>query len=176
MCQYSSHDGHPTDWHLVHLGSFARGGCGLVMTEATAVAAIGRISPVDAGIWNDDQARDYERITGVHSGAGSRPGIQLAHAGRKASTSPPWTGRGSVQPADGGWETMAPSPIAFGRYAPPKEMTIADIRQLIDDCATAAGRALAAGFDVIEIHAAHGYLLHEFLSPVIEPASRCLGR
>jgi 2,4-dienoyl-CoA reductase-like NADH-dependent reductase (Old Yellow Enzyme family) len=166
MCQYSSVDGHPTDWHLVHLGGFARGGSGLVFTEATAVTAEGRISPVDAGIWTDAQASDYERITAFIRGQGAVPGIQLAHAGRKASTNPPWIGGGSVAIDDGGWQTVAPSPIAFGRYAQPKELAPEEIRKLIDDWAGAARRALDAGFEVAEIHAAHGYLLHEFLSPL----------
>ncbi len=166
MCQYSSVDGHPTDWHLVHLGAFARGGAGLVMTEATAVTPEGRISPVDAGIWNDEQARDYLRITEFLRDQGAVPAIQLAHAGRKASTAPPWTGGGSVSPADGGWETVAPSPVAFGGYAQPKELTEDEIGALVGEWAAAAQRSLDAGFEVAEIHGAHGYLLHEFLSPL----------
>jgi 2,4-dienoyl-CoA reductase-like NADH-dependent reductase (Old Yellow Enzyme family) len=166
MCQYSSVDGHPTDWHLVHLGGFARGGCGLVFTEATAVTPEGRISPVDAGIWTDAQAADYERITAFIRGQGAVPGIQLAHAGRKASTLPPFAGSGSVPIADGGWETVAPSPLAFGRYAQPRELTAAEITELIAEWAAAARRALDAGFEVAEIHGAHGYLLHQFLSPL----------
>jgi 2,4-dienoyl-CoA reductase-like NADH-dependent reductase (Old Yellow Enzyme family) len=166
MCQYSSIDGRPSDWHLVHLGSFARGGSGLVFTEATAVTPEGRISPVDAGIWNDAQTADYERITAFIRGQGAVPGIQLAHAGRKASTVPPFEGNGSVPIADGGWETVAPSPVAFGSYARPRELTLDDIAALVDDWAAATRRALAAGFDVVEIHGAHGYLLHEFLSPL----------
>lgn len=166
MCQYSSLDGHPTDWHLVHLGAFARGGAALVMTEATAVAPEGRISAADAGIWTDEQAADYERITAFIRSQGSVPGIQLAHAGRKGSTAIPWTGSGSVPLADGGWPTVAPSPVAFGSYAVPKEITVAEIATLVTAWADAARRARAAGFEVVEIHAAHGYLLHEFLSPL----------
>jgi 2,4-dienoyl-CoA reductase-like NADH-dependent reductase (Old Yellow Enzyme family) len=166
MCQYSSVDGHPTDWHLVHLGGIARGGAALVLTEATAVTAEGRISPTDAGIWTDAQAQDYERITAFIRGQGAVPGIQLAHAGRKASTAAPWVGGGSVARADGGWETVAPSPVAFGRYAVPKELTGAEISTLVEDWAAAARRSVDAGFEVAEIHAAHGYLLHEFLSPL----------
>jgi 2,4-dienoyl-CoA reductase-like NADH-dependent reductase (Old Yellow Enzyme family) len=166
MCQYSSVDGNPTDWHLVHLGGLARGGAGLVFTEATAVTAAGRISPVDAGIWTDEQASNYERIVAFIRGQGAIPGIQLAHAGRKASTAPPWAGGGSVPFADGGWQTVAPSPIAFGDYAAPKELTTAEITTLVGEWAAAAVRAIAAGFEVAEIHAAHGYLLHQFLSPL----------
>ncbi len=166
MCQYSSVDGHPTDWHLVHLGAFARGGAGLVFTEATAVTADGRISPDDAGIWTDAQARDYERITSFVRDQGAVPGIQLAHAGRKASTYAPWRGRGTVPPAEGGWTAVGPSPIAFAGYATPRELSSAEIGELVQSWAAAAVRAVAAGFEVIELHGAHGYLLHEFLSPL----------
>jgi 2,4-dienoyl-CoA reductase-like NADH-dependent reductase (Old Yellow Enzyme family) len=166
MCQYSSVDGHPTDWHLVHLGGLARGGAGLVFTEATAITAEGRISPQDAGIWTDAQARDYERIVAFIRGQGAVPGIQLAHAGRKASTAPPWTGQGLIAAADGGWQPVGPSPVAYDGLAVPKEPTVAEIGALVRSWADAATRALAAGFEVVEIHAAHGYLLHEFLSPL----------
>jgi 2,4-dienoyl-CoA reductase-like NADH-dependent reductase (Old Yellow Enzyme family) len=166
MCQYSSIDGHPTDWHLVHLGGLARGGAGLVIAEATAVTPDGRISPSDAGIWNDGQAVDYQRINAFVRSQGAVPGIQLAHAGRKASTQVPWKGSGSVGYDDGGWPTVAPSPIAFGRYALPKELTVAEIAEIVTAWRAAAERALAAGYEVVEIHAAHGYLLHEFLSPL----------
>ncbi len=166
MCQYSSVDGHPTDWHLVHLGGIARGGAALVLSEATAVTATGRISPDDAGIWTDAQAEDYRRITAFIRSQGAVPGIQLAHAGRKASTYAPWKGRGSVPLAEGGWPTVGPSPIAFGRYAVPRELTVAEIGEIVTAFADAARRALTSGFEVAEIHAAHGYLLHEFLSPL----------
>ncbi|WP_203902734.1 NADH:flavin oxidoreductase/NADH oxidase [Virgisporangium aliadipatigenens] len=166
MCQYSSVDGHPTDWHLVHLGGIARGGAGAVIAEATAVHPDGRISPDDAGIWSDAQAADYARITAFVRGQGAVPGIQLAHAGRKASTFAPWKGRGSVPASEGGWTTVGPSPLAFGNYVPPVELSIDDIRALVDDWAAAARRAVAAGYELIEIHSAHGYLLHEFLSPL----------
>ncbi len=166
MCQYSSVDGFPADWHLVHLGSLARGGAGLVLAEATAVVPEGRISPADAGIWNDEQASAYERITAFVREQGAVPGIQLAHAGRKASTQRPWEGHGYVEPADGGWQTVAPSPVAFGDWPTPKELATEDIRGLVRAFADAAQRALAAGFEVVELHAAHGYLLHEFLSPL----------
>ena len=166
MCQYSSHEGRPTDWHLVHLGAFAQGGAGLVMTEATAVVAEGRISPVDAGIWTDQQATDYERITAFVRGQGAVPGIQLAHAGRKASTRAPWHGRGYVEPGDGGWQTVGPSPVGYADWPAPRELTVAELEAHPGQWADAARRALDAGFEVAEVHAAHGYLLHEFLSPL----------
>ena len=166
MCQYSSTDGHPSDWHLVHLGSLARGGAGLVVQEATAVTPEGRISPWDAGIWNDAQAEDYARIVAFVRGQGAVPGIQLAHAGRKGSTQRPWDGHGYVDPADGGYGTVAPSPVAFGDWPVPKELSADDIAGLVEAFAAAARRALAAGFEVAEIHGAHGYLIHEFLSPL----------
>jgi 2,4-dienoyl-CoA reductase-like NADH-dependent reductase (Old Yellow Enzyme family) len=166
MCQYSSVDGHPTDWHLVHLGSLARGGAGLVLTEATAVTPAGRISPADAGIWTDAQAADYERITTFVRSHGAIPGIQLAHAGRKASTRVPWLGRGYVDPADGGWQTVGASPVGYADWPAPRELTVDELREHPRAWAAAARRALAAGFEVAEIHAAHGYLLHQFLSPL----------
>jgi 2,4-dienoyl-CoA reductase-like NADH-dependent reductase (Old Yellow Enzyme family) len=166
MCQYSSVDGHPDDWHLVHLGSFARGGAGLVMTEATAVTATGRISPQDAGIWTDAQAADYERITRFIAGQGATPGIQLAHAGRKASTRRPWEREAGdiVVPAEGGWEALGPSPIGYDDWPAPQELSVAGISEIVTAFAAAATRADGAGFELAEIHAAHGYLLHEFLS------------
>jgi 2,4-dienoyl-CoA reductase-like NADH-dependent reductase (Old Yellow Enzyme family) len=170
MCQYSSTDGHPDDWHLVHLGSFARGGAGLVMTEATAVTADGRISPQDAGIWTDAQAGDYERITRFIRRQGAAPGIQLAHAGRKASTRRPWErvagASDVVDAADGGWQPVAPSPIGYDDWPSPSELTVAGIAGIVAAFAAAAVRADGAGFALAEIHAAHGYLLHEFLSPL----------
>lgn len=166
MCQYSSVDGLPSDWHLVHLGSFARGGAGLVLQEATAVTPEGRISPADAGIWSDEHASAYERITRFVADQGAVPGIQLAHAGRKASTQRPWDGNGYVEPADGGWQTVAPSPIAFGEWPVPKELSVEEIDEIVGSFASAAKRALDAGFQVAEIHAAHGYLIHQFLSPL----------
>jgi 2,4-dienoyl-CoA reductase-like NADH-dependent reductase (Old Yellow Enzyme family) len=167
MCQYSAVDGLPNDWHMVHLGSRAVGGAGLVMAEATAVVPEGRISPGDTGIWNDQQADAFARIAMFIRSQGSVAAIQLAHAGRKASTDVPWGGRAALSPADGGWTTVAPSPLPFSdRYAPPREMTAGDIDRVTVDFAAAAERAAEAGFDVVEIHAAHGYLLHEFLSPL----------
>jgi 2,4-dienoyl-CoA reductase-like NADH-dependent reductase (Old Yellow Enzyme family) len=166
MCQYSAVDGVPNDWHLVHLGSFARGGAGLVLTEATAVLPEGRISPEDTGLWNDEQQRAWSRIVDFVHGQGATAGIQLAHAGRKASTFSPFTGRGSVPEEDGGWQTVAPSAVAFPGYREPRELTEQEIADVVAAFAASARRALAAGFDVLEIHAAHGYLLHEFLSPL----------
>ncbi len=167
MCQYSSDDGAPTDWHLVHLGSRAVGGFGLVMQEATGVTAQGRISPGDAGIWNDAQVVGYKRITAFIESQGAVPGIQLAHAGRKGSTARPWEGGKKVEKKDGGWEVIGPSAEAFASdYPMPIAMSEADIAQLIQDFRAAAKRSIAAGFKVAELHAAHGYLLHEFLSPL----------
>ena len=166
MCQYSADDGVPNDWHLVHLGSFARGGAGLVMTEATAVSPEGRISPADTGIWNDDQQDAWARVVEFVRGQGATAAIQLAHAGRKASTRPPFEGRGPVPPGEGGWTAMAPSPVAYPGLPVPRELGREDVDRVVEDFARAAHRSVAAGFDALEIHAAHGYLLHEFLSPL----------
>jgi 2,4-dienoyl-CoA reductase-like NADH-dependent reductase (Old Yellow Enzyme family) len=168
MCEYSSTDGFATDWHFVHLGSRAVGGAGLVFTEATAVTPEGRISPEDLGIWKDDHVEMLARITRFMHEQGSVAGMQLAHAGRKASTYRPWSGTGMVSEADGGWtRVLAPTAVAFAdNYPPPQAMSIEDIAETTRAFAAAAGRARAAGFRVIEIHAAHGYLLHEFLSPL----------
>ncbi|SMQ68119.1 2,4-dienoyl-CoA reductase [Agreia sp. VKM Ac-1783] len=169
MCQYSAEagDGMTTDWHLVHLGSFGQGGAGLVITEATAVSPEGRISPQDLGIWNDEQAQAFRRITDFLHGQGATTGIQLAHAGRKASTYRPWASERGTVPLDaGGWQTEGPSPVAFPGYATPAEMGSAAIDGVVDDFVAAALRSIDAGFDVLEIHAAHGYLLHQFLSPL----------
>ncbi len=167
MCQYSSVDGMPDDWHLVHLGSFARGGAGLVLTEAAAVVPEGRITPQDAGIWNDEQQHGWASIVAFVHGQGARAGIQLAHAGRKASTRRPWEGRGAVTDQDGGWQPVAPSPVAFpGLREDPLELDDDGIREVVAAFAAAARRSVAAGFDLLEVHAAHGYLLHEFLSPL----------
>src|ERR1700712_109304 len=169
MCQYSceAQDGVPTDWHLVHLGSHAIGGFGLVLTEATAVNAEGRISPQDTGLWNDEQQAAWTRINSFLHAQGSSTGVQLAHAGRKASTYSPFAGRsGSVPIADGGWTAVAPSAEAFGTYAAPSELTVEQIQNIVTDFRASAMRADTAGFDVVEIHAAHGYLVHQFLSPL----------
>jgi 2,4-dienoyl-CoA reductase-like NADH-dependent reductase (Old Yellow Enzyme family) len=157
----------PDDWHLVHLGSRAVGGAGLVMTEAAAVRREGRISPEDAAIWNDVQAAAWAPITAFISAHGAVPAIQLAHDGRKASTYRPWAVERNSVPVDkGGWEAVAPSAVAFGRYAVPAALEVEGIAKVIADFTAAAVRAQAAGFVVAEIHAAHGYLLHEFLSPL----------
>jgi len=168
MCQYSSEDGFASDWHLVHLGSRAAGGAALVITEATAVTAEGRISPRDLGLWKDEHILPLKRIVDFLHGLGTLAGVQLAHAGRKASMSVPWMGERVVTPEEGGWdEVVAPSPIPFApHYKQPKELDGKGIDQIVEAFAQATRRAVLAGFDVIEIHAAHGYLLHEFLSPL----------
>ena len=166
MCQYSSEDGVPTDWHLVHLGSRAVGGAALVIAEATAVSPEGRITPDDAGIWNEKHVSAYSRITSFIKFQNAVPGIQLAHAGRKASTYSPWKGSGKVNENEGGWQTIAPSPVPFAdNYPVPKEMSKDDIKMVIEQFRKAAERSVKSGFQVIEIHMAHGYLIHEFLSP-----------
>lgn len=166
MCQYSSEDGMPTDWHLVHLGSRAVGGAALVMVEATAVSPQGRITPSDSGIWSDKHAQAFSRITAFIKSQGSVPAIQIAHAGRKASTDSPWRQGNPLTPSQGGWDVVAPSPIAFDtQYAIPQELTEKDIEQEVDNFVQATKRAVSAGFETLEIHMAHGYLLHEFLSP-----------
>ncbi|HEY9595538.1 MAG TPA: NADH:flavin oxidoreductase/NADH oxidase [Spirochaetia bacterium] len=167
MCQYSSDDGFATDWHLVHLGSRAAGGAGLVIAEATAVEARGRISPHDLGIWKDEQIEGLARITRYITERGAVPGIQLAHAGRKASTAVPWEGEGWVKPETGGWEPVAPSAVPFSpKYATPHALTEAEVADVVAAFGAAARRARVAGFRVIELHFAHGYLVHEFLSPL----------
>jgi 2,4-dienoyl-CoA reductase-like NADH-dependent reductase (Old Yellow Enzyme family) len=167
MCQYSATDGVPNDWHLVHLGSRAVGGAALVIVEATGVTAEGRISPGDLGIWNTTHVEAFKRITSFITAQGAVPGIQLAHAGRKSSTPLQWLGERSLHADEGGWLPVAPSPIAFGEgYATPHELSKSEIATLVTRFVEATRRALAAGFKVIEIHMAHGYLLHEFLSPL----------
>jgi 2,4-dienoyl-CoA reductase-like NADH-dependent reductase (Old Yellow Enzyme family) len=167
MCQYSASDGLANDWHLVHLGSRSAGGVGLVMVEATAVTPEGRISPMDMGIWGDQHVEPLARIAKFVHSQGAVPGIQLAHAGRKASCEPPWLGGARIQPAKGGWTPIAPSPIPFHEGdRPPIELDEAGIDGVVSAFETAVGRALAAGFKLIELHAAHGYLMHEFLSPL----------
>jgi 2,4-dienoyl-CoA reductase-like NADH-dependent reductase (Old Yellow Enzyme family) len=167
MCQYSSQDGFANDWHMVHLGARAQGGAGLIMLEASAVLPEGRISPADLGIYKDDHIANLERIVRFIHSQGVRVGIQLAHAGRKASMSAPFTGERLVTPAEGGWQPVGPSDIPFSStYAVPAPLDQSGIDAIIRAFAAAAQRALAAGFDFIEIHGAHGYLLHEFLSPL----------
>jgi 2,4-dienoyl-CoA reductase-like NADH-dependent reductase (Old Yellow Enzyme family) len=168
MCQYSSVDGFANDWHYVHLGSRAIGGAALVFTEATAVTSEGRISPHDLGIYADDHVAAVARIVGFVHGQKCAAGMQLAHAGRKGSTSPPWQGSIKVDPADGGWQPVGPSHEPFSpTYPAPAALTIEGIRGVVAAFRVAAQRALAAGFDVVEIHAAHGYLIHEFLTPLV---------
>jgi 2,4-dienoyl-CoA reductase-like NADH-dependent reductase (Old Yellow Enzyme family) len=167
MCQYSSQDGFAADWHLVHLGARAQGGAALVTLEASAVTPEGRISPGDLGIWKDDHIPALERIAQFIHSQGAHAGIQLAHAGRKASMSVPFLGEHLLQPGEGGWQPVAPSAIAFSpAYAVPQALDHAGINAIIHAFRLAARRALAAGFHFVEIHAAHGYLLHEFLSPL----------
>lgn len=166
MCQYSAADGLANDWHLVHLGSRAVGGAGLVITEAVAVTADGRITAEDLGLWADAQIAPLQRITRFITAQGAVPGIQLAHAGRKASTYRPWLGKhGSVKTEEGGWQPVGPSKIAFDpQHTTPRELTLGDIQEVVGAFVASAERALQAGFKVLEVHAAHGYLLHQFLS------------
>jgi 2,4-dienoyl-CoA reductase-like NADH-dependent reductase (Old Yellow Enzyme family) len=170
LCQYTveKRDGVPTDWHLVHLGSFARGGAGLIITEATGVTPEGRISPHDTGIWNDAQVAGWRRVTEFAHTQGARIGLQLAHAGRKASVYPEWGGfpRGTMPAEEGGWPTVSASDIAFTGYAAPRPLTVPEIAEVVAAFAAGARRAVDAGFDLVEIHAAHGYLVHQFLSPL----------
>jgi 2,4-dienoyl-CoA reductase-like NADH-dependent reductase (Old Yellow Enzyme family) len=169
LCEYSAgYDGVPTDWHLVHLGSFAIGRAGLVMAEATGINPVARISPHDSGIWNEEQVAAWKRITDFIHSQGVVAGMQLAHAGRKGSSAPGWGVDyvNTANAAHGGWQTVAPSAVAFADYDPPVALDRAGIDAVVADWAAAARRALTAGFDVIEVHAAHGYLLHQFLSPL----------
>ena len=167
MCQYSSVDGMPNSWHLVHLGSRAVGGAALVMVEASSVSPEGRISPDDMGIWSEAQRDAFRPIAQFTREQGAVPGIQLAHAGRKASTCTPWQGGGPLPPDRGGWQPLAPSAISFTpAHAMPRELTKAEMDIVVRQFAESAQRARAAGFDVVEIHMAHGYLLHGFLSPL----------
>jgi 2,4-dienoyl-CoA reductase-like NADH-dependent reductase (Old Yellow Enzyme family) len=166
MCQYSSTDGFINDWHLVHLGSRAVGGAAAIITEATAVTAEGRISPGDLGIWKDEHIPGLKRVTDFISSQNAIPGIQLAHAGRKASHQVPWLGGEALTKEEGAWETIAPSSVPFKEGEPaPKEMSLEEIRQCISQFKQATERALKAGFKIIELHGAHGYLINEFLSP-----------
>lgn len=171
MCQYSAevvgpNAGVANDWHFAHYASRATGGTGLVLVEATAVAPEGRISPADLGIWNDTQVEALRRIAAFLKEHGTVPGIQIGHAGRKAATKRPWHGRGPVAPGDHGWQPVAPSPVEFADgYPVPTELTTEQIQEIVGRFADAARRALAAGFEVVEVHGAHGYLIGEFLSP-----------
>lgn len=167
MCMYSAVSGLAGDFHLVHYGALALGGAGLIFTEAVAVTPEGRISPEDLGLWNDEQKDSLSRIVDFAHEQGAKMGIQLAHAGRKASSRAPQRGHGALSPEEGGWDVVAPSALAHSEhYATPRAMTPDDIAQTVQAFAAAARRAMLAGFDVLEIHAAHGYLLHQFLSPL----------
>ncbi|MEK7705172.1 MAG: NADH:flavin oxidoreductase/NADH oxidase [Myxococcota bacterium] len=167
MCQYSAQEGLANAWHLVHLGGRAVGGAGLVIVEATAVVPEGRISPGDLGLWSDAQAEALAPIAAFIKEQGATPAIQLAHAGRKASTQIPWQGTGPLAPRDGGWEVVAPSAVPFAAgYPTPRALEVAQIERIPASFAAAAQRAHAAGFEVVEVHMAHGYLLHQFLSPL----------
>lgn len=166
MCQYSSQDGLPNNWHLVHLGSRAVGGAAMVCVEASSVTPEGRITPWDAGIWSRAHGEAWKPVAAFIRAQGAVPAIQLAHAGRKASVDKPWRGGKPLAPADGGWQALGPSELAFGHYAVPRAMSEAEIAKTIDDFRQAAQHALAAGFDVAELHGAHGYLLHSFCSPL----------
>ncbi len=167
MCQYSSRDGFPTDWHLVHLGARATGGAGAVLVEATAVTADGRISPDDSGIWTDEHADAFAPIARFIGEQGAVPGIQLAHAGRKASVHAPWLGGGPVGPDERGWTPVAPSAVAFADgWHVPRALDAAELPGIVAAFVAGARRAEAAGFRAVELHMAHGYLLHEFLSPL----------
>ena len=177
MCQYSAEerDGVPTEWHLVHYGARAAGGAGLVIVEATAVAPEGRISPWDTGIWNDEQADGWAYILDFMHSHGAAVGIQLAHAGRKASIYREWSGQGTVPISDGGWQTISSTDEAFTGYDAPRKLETAEVSDVVKDFVNAARRAQDAGFDVIEIHAAHGYLIHQFLSPLTNTRSDIYG-
>lgn len=167
MCQYSAVNGHANDWHLVHLGARAIGGAGLVIQEATAVSPEGRISPDDLGLWEDGHVPKLSAITHFIRSQGAVPGVQLAHAGRKASHHAPWKSGHQIKRAEGGWETVAPSAIPFQEnQEPPRALDKAGMEKVVADFRNATVRALHAGYEVVEIHAAHGYLLHEFLSPL----------
>jgi 2,4-dienoyl-CoA reductase-like NADH-dependent reductase (Old Yellow Enzyme family) len=166
MCQYSAVDGLPDDWHLVHLGARAVGGAGVVLTEATAISPEGRISPQDTGLWNDAQTAAWRRIVAFVQAQGALAGVQLGHAGRKGSSRRPWDGRGPVPSEQGGWQPVAPTADPFPGLATPVGLDAAGIAKVRTDFVAATRRARAAGFDLVEVHAAHGYLLHEFLSPL----------
>lgn len=166
MCQYSADDGFVNAWHMQWLGSLAVGGHGLVMTEATAVNTVGRHSLKDAGLWRDEHIDAWVPIVDFCKSHGATMGVQLAHAGRKAGTRPPWMGRTELTAEEGGWESVGPSPLPAEQHSDPRPLTLDEIKDVVTDFVKAARRAMKAGFDVIEIHSAHGYLLHEFLSPL----------
>lgn len=176
MCQYSATHGLPDDWHVQHLGARAAGGAGIVFTEASAVSAIGRISPFDLGLDDDAQEAAFARLAAIISRGGAVPGIQIAHAGRKASCTPPWEGDRYIPPAEGGWNAVGPSGLPFtGKDPKPHALTEGEIAETVRAFAATARRARAAGFRIAEIHAAHGYLLHSFLSPVTNTRTDAYG-
>lgn len=177
MCMYSceNRDGVVGDWHLMHLGSFASGGAGLIIVEASAVNPIGRITPWDAGIWADDQIAPWLKVNNLIHSLGAKSAIQLAHAGRKAGTHREWSGVGSLAIEDGGWQTVSATDVAFGEYAAPRQLETAELASVVDDFVQAAKRSVAAGFDALEIHAAHGYLIHQFLSPITNKRTDAYG-
>ena len=166
MCQYSAKDGVPNNWHLVHLGRFATGKVGLIMTEASGISPAARSTLMDTGIWNDEQVIAWQEIVNFVHAQGSKIGIQLWHAGQKGSTGAPWQGQNYVPEEQGGWQAVAPSEIAFGKLPTPHKLSREEIKTIIEAYKEAAKRALKAGFDVLEIHGAHGYLIHSFLSPI----------
>ena len=167
ICQYSATDGFANDWHLVHLGSRASGGAALIIQEATAVSPEGRISPGDLGLWKDEHIEKLKAINQFILSQNAIPGIQLAHAGRKASVSEPWNGNKKLEETDGGWNTVAPSALGYhSNEKPPIALNKTGIQKVISDFKSATKRAVKAGYQVVEIHAAHGYLLHQFLSPL----------
>ncbi len=182
MCQYSAapdgpEAGAPNDWHFAHYAARATGGVGLIVAEATAVSPEGRISPYDLGIWNDTQVEAFRRITRFLAAHGTVPAVQLAHAGRKAATDRPWKGGAPLGPDDHAWRPVAPSAVAFDeRHQVPDELSTEQIREIVGQFRAAARRALAAGFEIAEIHGAHGYLINEFLSPALQPPHRRLRR
>ena len=176
MCQYSCRDGLPDEWHLVHLGSRSIGGAALVMVEATAVTPEGRISLGDCGLWNDAQAEAFAPVAHFIAAHGAVPAIQLSHAGRKGSVQPPWLDGVTVKVSAGGWQPCAPSPVPFGPGSPePRELSTADLEQICTEFEASARRALQAGFQAVEVHMAHGYLLHQFLSPLSNRRSDVFG-
>jgi 2,4-dienoyl-CoA reductase-like NADH-dependent reductase (Old Yellow Enzyme family) len=176
MCQYSANNGVAGEWHHMHYGARAAGGAGLIVVEATAVAPEGRITPYDLGLWDDSQAEALGPIVAFIKQQGATPAVQIAHAGRKACTERPWKGGKTIKPEDGGWQPIAPSALAFSPDSTvPREMTLDDIDNVVKQFAQAARRALAAGFEVVQIHMAHGYLLHQFLSPLTNRRSDSYG-
>ena len=177
MCMYSceNRDGVVNDWHVMHLGGYAAGGAGLIIAEASAVNPVGRITPWDAGIWSDAHIEPWLRVNNLIHSLGAKSAIQLAHAGRKASTYREWSGSGSVPEADGGWQTVSATDVPFGEYAAPRQLETKELANVVADFVYAAKRSVKAGFDAVEIHAAHGYLIHQFLSPITNKRTDAYG-